>query len=46
MLVVVSLVLTSGEDQKGSGNMGVLVYTQGVNVSGESVGDAEMIEGM
>ena len=46
MLVVVSLALTSGEDQKRSGNMGVLVYTQRVNVSGESVGDVEMSEGV
>ena len=37
MLVAVSLVLTSGEDQERSGNLGVLVYTQRVNVSGESV---------
>ena len=37
MLVVVSLVLTSGEDQERSGNLGVLVYTQRVNVSGASV---------
>ena len=37
MLVAVSLVLTSGEDQGRTGNLGVLVYTQRVNVSGESV---------
>ena len=37
VLVVVSLVLTSGKDQEQSGNLEVLVYTQRVNVSGESV---------
>ena len=37
MLVVVSLVLTSGKDQERSGNLEELVYTQRVNVSGESV---------